>query len=91
MGEAKALNVKMELDHLWKDSHNKAAHTVHPAPVILLRSEPTTVTRVLSLPSHPPTPVISSELLPAKGLHRCSLKGRGEVQGEESSSSSFRA
>lgn len=54
VGGAEALHVKMDLDHLQKESPREAAHSPS-APVTLLRSDPTAITRVLSLPSHPPT------------------------------------
>lgn len=75
MGGQKALNVKMDLDHLQKESHSGAVHAVPSAPVITLRSDPAAVIRVLSLLPHPPMPnnlvwLVSSQQFSVDALSR---------------------
>lgn len=80
VGGAEALNVKMDLDHLQKESAGGAAHGPS-VPVIPLRSDPAAVTAVLSLPSHPPHQTILSGSFPANRFQWMFSQGKGRRTG----------
>lgn len=82
VGGAEALNVKMNLDHSQKELPHGAAQSPS-APVILLRSDPDAVTRVLSLPSHPPTPKNLIWLVPSQQISVDVLSREGKTYREK--------